>query len=147
MKKCLWTCTECADWDYPVHAQNTIQAFALHSYILCLSILLVDRECPYQSAQSDCCSNAVPGLRCPHMSEDMFSHDMAYIYINYWKTCLIPYHACPNIWTSVFYFLLMCLKTAGFVANRVDPDQMPDSTENDLCLNSITCVWLENGSL
>ena len=34
------------------------------------------------------------------------------IYIKYWDT-LTPYHTCPKIWTSLFDYLLMCLKTAG----------------------------------
>ena len=33
-KKCLRTCAKSADSDHPVHAQNCIRAFALHSYIL-----------------------------------------------------------------------------------------------------------------
>ena len=39
------------------------------------------------------------------------------------------YNICSNIWNNPFYFiqLLICLKTAVWVAKRVDPDQTPRS--------------------
>ena len=46
------------------------------------------------------------------------------IYLKYWDT-LTPYNTCSN-----FYSLRMCLKTAGWVANNVDPDQTPRSADN-----------------
>ena len=50
------------------------------------------------------------------------------------------YHTCLNIWTHSFYALLMCLNSAGWVANSVDPDQMPHSGSKllvrPICLNN-----------
>ena len=40
-------------------------------------------------------------------------------YPKYWDT-LHPYHTCPKICTRPFCYLLMCVKTAGWVANSVD---------------------------
>ena len=34
-------------------------------------------------------------------------------------------HICPKIWTNPLYFQLTYLETSGWVANSVDPDQMP----------------------
>ena len=34
------------------------------------------------------------------------------------------YHTCLKFWASPFYYLLKCLRTAGWVTNSVDPDQM-----------------------
>ena len=34
-----------------------------------------------------------------------------------------PYHTCSKIWTSTIYYLLLCLKIAGCVANSDDPDE------------------------
>ena len=33
-----------------------------------------------------------------------------------------PYHTCSKIRTNTIYYLLFCLKIAGWVANSVDPD-------------------------
>ena len=37
----------------------------------------------------------------------------------------LPYHTCSKIWTSPFYHLMLCLKTSRWMANSVDPVQMP----------------------
>ena len=51
-EKCLQTRVKYADSDHPTHAQSIIQAFALRSYILYYSkILLVESECPEQTAR------------------------------------------------------------------------------------------------
>ena len=47
-----------------------------------------------------------------------------HIYRKYLDT-LTSYHTCSRIWTSTTYYLLLCLKIAGWVANRADPDEMP----------------------
>ena len=59
-----------------------------------------------------------------------------YIYPNFWHT-LTPNRNCPKILTSSFYYLWMYLKTAGGVANSVDPDQMPYSVTSDLGLHCL----------
>ena len=58
------------------------------------------------------------------------------ICVHLWTTCLTtvfllrigmlltPYHTCPEIWTSLLYYLLICLKTWLCVANSVDLDQI-----------------------
>ena len=43
-------------------------------------------------------------------------------------TPLTTYHILPKIWTIPFYYFLLCLKTAGWMANNVDPDLMGDYT-------------------
>ena len=48
---------------------------------------------------------------------------------------------------TAFYYLLMCLKTAGWVANSVDPDQMPQNVASDLglyCLlgHAVPILWI-----
>ena len=48
-------------------------------------------------------------------------------YPNYWDT--FSYHTHPKHWTSPFYDLLMSLKTAGWVANSEDSDQMPHGSD------------------
>ena len=48
-------------------------------------------------------------------------HVYIYIYHKYLDT-LIPYHSL-YIWTTPFYYLLMCLKTAGQITNDDDIDQ------------------------
>ena len=48
---------------------------------------------------------------------------------------LTPYHPCPKHWT--FYYWLMCLRTAGWVVNSVDPDQMPQNVASDLGLHCL----------
>ena len=58
-----------------MHAQSTIGAFALHSYILS-NYFVSGQWMPW----SDCAdAQADLGLRCPHMPEDMFSHGAAHI--------------------------------------------------------------------
>ena len=49
-KKCHRTYTKYSDSDQPAHAQSIIRAFALHSYILYLVILLPESEGPDQTA-------------------------------------------------------------------------------------------------
>ena len=41
-----------------------------------------------------------------------------------------PHHICPYILSTPSGYFLMCLKTAGSVANSADPDQMPHSAEH-----------------
>ena len=43
-----------------------------------------------------------------------------------------PYHT-----TGLFYYLLMCLKTALLVANNIDPDQTLHSVASDLVLQFV----------
>ena len=51
----------------------------------------------------------------------------------YWDI-ILSYRSCLKIWTKSFYYLLMWLKTAKWVANSVDPDQMPHFVASDLDL-------------
>ena len=46
------------------------------------------------------------------------------IYPEYWDT-LSPCFISPSL-TTLFHNLSMCLKLAGWVTNKVDPDQTPD---------------------
>ena len=55
-----------------------------------------------------------------------------------------PYHTCPNIWTSPYDYLLMCLQTAGWVADSVDPDQMLQSAASDLGLHCLLRLFYWN---
>ena len=53
-----------------------------------------------------------------------------------------PYHICSKIWTSTIYYPMLYLKTAGWVANSVDPDETPRSAASHLglyCLLSPVC--------
>ena len=50
---------------------------------------------------------------------------------------LTQYHNCPKIWTTPFYYLLTCLKTAGWMTSSVDPDQIWCSVESGLSLNCL----------
>ena len=43
---------------------------------------------------------------------------------------LTPYHTCCKIWTSLFYYMLTCLKHAIWMANSVNP-------EHAICFYSI----------
>ena len=45
-----------------------------------------------------------------------------------------PYHICSKIWTSTIHYPMLCLKNAGWVANSVDPDEMPRSAASHLGL-------------
>ena len=47
---------------------------------------------------------------------------------------LIPSNTCSKIWTSTIYYLLLCLKLAGRVANSEDPDETPHSAATHLGL-------------
>ena len=46
-----------------------------------------------------------------------------------------PYHTCSKIWTCTIYYLLLCQKIAGWVANSVDFDEMPHSVASQLGLH------------
>ena len=48
-----------------------------------------------------------------------------------------PYHICSKIWTSTIHYPMLCLKIAGWVANSVDPDEMPRSAAPHLGLNCL----------
>ena len=37
------------------------------------------------------------------------------IHLKYWDPCN-PYHPCPKIWTSAFYYQMTCLQTAEWMA-------------------------------
>ena len=64
-----------------------------------------------------------------------------HIYINYCDI-LTPYHTFSKIWTSLFPYLLKCLKTAGWLANSLDPDQMPQNVASDQGLHCfLRPVW------
>ena len=45
-------------------------------------------------------------------------------YANYPDT-LTPYHTHPNIWPNPLYYLFLCWKAVGWLANSTDPDQKP----------------------
>ena len=47
-----------------------------------------------------------------------------WIYPKYLDTST-PYYTCSNIWISTIFYPMLCLKIAGWVANSVDPDEMP----------------------
>ena len=56
----------------------------------------------------------------------------------YWDLkFLLFYHTCSKNWTTSFCHLLICLKTAGWVANSVDPDQTPRNAASDLGLHCL----------
>ena len=47
-----------------------------------------------------------------------------------YRTC-----TCSKIWTSAIYYLMLCLKIAGWVANNVYPDESPSSAASHLGLH------------
>ena len=47
------------------------------------------------------------------------------------------YHICSKIWTCTIYYLKLCLKIAGWVANSVDPDEMLHSAASHLGLHCL----------
>ena len=53
----------------------------------------------------------------------------------------------PKNWTGLFYyhFQLMCLNTARWVANSVNPDQTPRFTASDLSLHCLLRPVYSNG--
>ena len=69
-------------------------------------------------------------------------HNMKYhVYPKYWDTLtLIPYYACPKLEQVHFTYLLICLKTDGWGANSVDPDQMPHVAASDLGLHCLPYI-------
>ena len=48
-----------------------------------------------------------------------------------------PYHTCSKIWTSTIYYPMLCLKIAGSMAKRVDPDEPPRSAAAHLGLHCL----------
>ena len=58
---------------------------------------------------------------------------MYHIYPKYSDTST-PYHICSKIWTSTIHYPMLCLKIAEWVANSVDPDEMPRSAASHLGL-------------
>ena len=62
----------------------------------------------------------------------MFS-SLKTVYPKYWNT-LTLYRTCSKIWRSSIFLPAMCLLTAGWVANSVDPDQILHSVASDLGL-------------
>ena len=56
----LRTCAKCTYSDYRAHAQSIIRAFALHSYILYPTFLIVDSESP--DSLRGCAGWSVPVL-------------------------------------------------------------------------------------
>ena len=61
--------------------------------------------------------------------EEIKAPDLEYSYHTYpkYSDTSIPYHTCSVIWTTTIHNLRLCLKIAGWVANSVDPDEMPHS--------------------
>ena len=57
-------------------------------------------------------------------------------YPKYWYT-LTPYHTCPKIWTSPFYYLVTLVQIAGCVANSVNPHPMPQNVASDQGLHCL----------
>ena len=87
---------------------------------------------------------------CPHDKNTLLQTKESFIfflrnlvYPNY-LDALTPFCACLNInFDSLFYTMLVCLKTALPVANSVDPDQMSYSVASDLGLHyllSFVCM-------
>ena len=80
---------------------------------------------------------------CDHLAGDERAGCAAYIwfiacvlyrfYPKYSDTST-PYHICSKIWTSTIHYPMLCLKTAGWVANSVDPDETPRSAASHLGL-------------
>ena len=58
------------------------------------------------------------------------------IYLKYSDTST-PNHICSKIWTSTIYYLMLCLNIAGWMANSVDPDEMPHSAVSHLGLHCL----------
>ena len=58
------------------------------------------------------------------------------IYSKYSETAT-PYHTCSKIWTSTTYYPMLCLKIAGWAANRIDPDETPRSVASHLGLHCL----------
>ena len=59
----------------------------------------------------------------------------------YWDT-VSTNHTSPKIWNSPFYYVLMCVNIAVYMANWADPDQTPTSAASDLglhCLQTLIC--------
>ena len=50
---------------------------------------------------------------------------------------MTSYHTYPKILTSPFYYLFLCLETAGWVANSMHLVQMPHSVAFDLDLHCL----------
>ena len=46
----------------------------------------------------------------------------------------LSYHTCSKIRTSTIHHPILCLKIAGLVANRVDPDETPRTAASHLSL-------------
>ena len=42
------------------------------------------------------------------------------------------YHSCSKIWTRTIYYLMLCLKIAGWVANSVDSDETSHSAPHSV---------------
>ena len=63
-------------------------------------------------------------------------HEMDHYYRIYpkYSDTSTPYHICTKIWTSTTHYPMLCLKIAGWMANSVDPDEMPRSAASHLGL-------------
>ena len=66
-----------------------------------------------------------------------------WIYHKFWGV-LIPYYTCPKICTL---YLLLCLKTTGWLAKSVLPDQNPHSAVSDQGLHCLRTVCLLKTSI
>ena len=76
-KKCLRTCTKCADSVHPAHAQSNTRPFAVHSCILPYPMILIaDSEGPDQTARM---RRAIWALCCSHMPENRFLYGTAHL--------------------------------------------------------------------
>ena len=59
-----------------------------------------------------------------------------HIYPKYLDT-VTPWYTCSEIWKSAIYYLLLCLKIAGWVANSVDPGKTLHSAVSHLGLHCL----------
>ena len=51
-------------------------------------------------------------------------------------------------WTSLLYYLLLCLKIAGWMTNSVDPDQRgPHNLLRSVCPNILGYYWISSKKL
>ena len=58
--------------------------------------------------------------------------------INIW----LSFYNCPKISTNPFYYLSMCLNTAGWVEESADPDQIQHAASLSVLLHSVITGFL-----
>ena len=84
-------------------------------------------------------SRYAPKSICPsvcRLRDIMISKTVKYHIYKYWDTST-PYNSCSKIWKSTIYYPMLCLKIAKWVANSVDPDEMPCSAASHLGLHCL----------